>query len=149
MEDSKKIIQEEIDKLILSTIESLNEVKTFTIGEVWRILQLLIATVIRLIENIGTDLSSPEKKSLAMSLITEFYDKVFTSIDIPMIPSLIESMLHGYVKQIILILVDSAIDSMVKTFREVGIFIQKQKPFAASVTVSSPFTNSFVKNLKQ
>lgn len=149
MEDSKQIIQSEIDKLILSTIESLNEVKTFTIGEVWRILQLLIATVIRLIENIGTDLSSPEKKSLAMSLITEFYDKVFTSIDIPMIPSLIESMLHGYVKQIILILVDSAIDSMVKTFREVGIFVQKQKPFAASVTVSSPLTNSFVKNLKQ
>ena len=149
MEDSKKIIQEEIDKLILSTLESLSEVKTFAIGEVWRILQLLIATVIRLIENIGTDLSSPEKKTLAMSLITEFYDRVFINVDIPMIPSVIEPMLHGYVKQIILTLVDSAIDSMVKTFRDVGIFVQKQRPFAASVTVSSPLISIFVKSLKK
>lgn len=151
MEESKKIITEEINKLIASTKESLKEVKKFAISEVWRILQLLTSAVIRLIENIGTDLSSPEKKKLAMDLITEFYDKVFIAIDIPMIPSAIEPMLHSYVKKIVLILVDSAIDAMVTTFREVGVFVVKQQPFASSVEVSSsqnPIVDNFIKNLK-
>ena len=89
MEESKNLIKQEVDKLIWAAQGSLKEVKKFAIGEVWRILQLLTAAVIRIIENIGKDLSSPEKKKLAMELITDFYDKVFVSIEIPVIPSFV------------------------------------------------------------
>lgn len=152
MEESKKIITEEVEKLIIAAKESLKEVKKFAISEVWRILQLLTAAVIRLIENIGTDLSSPEKKILAMDLISEFYDRVFISIEIPMVPSALEPAFHSYVKKIVMILTDSAIDAMVTTFREIGIFVTKKQIFSANISIASsesPIINNFIKNLKK
>jgi hypothetical protein len=56
---TKELIRQEIDKLIAETKKSFTEVKTFAIGEVWKILQLLTAVVIQLIETLGNDLSSP------------------------------------------------------------------------------------------
>ena len=81
---------------------------------------------IQIIENIGKDLSSPEKKTLAMELIGKFYDEVFEYVDVPWVPSPIESVLHGYLKNIIMLLVGSAIDAMVTTFRQVGIFLDTE-----------------------
>jgi hypothetical protein len=146
---SSDIIKTEFNKLLLSSQDSLKEVKKFAIGEMWKILQLLTAAVIRLIENIGRDLSSPEKKLLAMELITEFYDKVFKSIEIPVIPSTIEPLFHNYIKKIVMILVDSAIDSMVATFRELGIFVSsKQKELFSLRYSEAQIVDNFIKNLE-
>ena len=119
------LIKQEIANLIEESKKSLSEVKTFALAEVWKILQLLTAAVIQLIENLGNDLSSPEKKKLAMELIGKFYDEIFQYIDVPWIPTPIETILHGYLKSVIMMLVDSAIDAMVTTFRQVGVFVDK------------------------
>lgn len=119
------LIKQEITNLIEESKKSLSEVKTFALAEVWKILQLLTAAVIQLIENLGNDLSSPEKKKLAMELIGKFYDEIFQYIDVPWIPTPIETILHGYLKSVIMMLVDSAIDAMVTTFRQVGVFADK------------------------
>ena len=125
-ETTKDLIRKEVAGLIDESKKALSEVKTFALAEVWKILQLLTATIIRLIENLGKDLSSPEKKTLAMELIGKFYDEVFEYVDVPWVPSPIESVLHGYLKNIIMLLVGSAIDAMVTTFRQVGIFLDKE-----------------------
>lgn len=153
MEESKNLIRQEVDKLIWAAQGSLKEIKKFAIGEVWRVLQLLTAAVIRIIENIGKDLSSPEKKKLAMELINNFYDKVFVSIEIPVIPSFVESFFHTYVKKIIMIFVDSSIDAMVTTFRELGIFVKsKEKQLfgfnAQAVSFDSFILDNFIQNLQ-
>jgi uncharacterized protein YutE (UPF0331/DUF86 family) len=122
---SQDLVLNEVEKLIETTKETYKDVKRFAVAQVWKILQLYIAATIQIIEIIATDLSSPEKKELAMSMISKFYDSVFLVVDIPMVPSIIESYIHSYVKQFLMILVSSTIDSMVKIFREVGVFKPK------------------------
>jgi hypothetical protein len=92
-------VRAEITKLIEASKNSLGEVKTFAISEAWKILQLLTAAVIQVIENIATDLSGSEKKELAMGLINDFYDTIFDRIDLPFLPSALESLLHEYIKK--------------------------------------------------
>lgn len=120
-------IQEEINKTIDSLCESIKEVKKVAIAEAWKILQLIVARLVRIIEEVAVSWSGKEKKELAMSIIENAYDKLFTVIDIPMVPSLVEGYLHSYVKKIILILVSATIDSTVTTFREIGIFVDQYK----------------------
>ena len=123
--DIKNIIRQEIASLINETKDSLRDVKQLALSETWKILQLLTALVIQLIEELGKELSSPDKKELALELIESFYDNVFIHIDIPFIPSILESILHSHIKQILMILVSSCIDAMVSTFRQVGVFKPK------------------------
>lgn len=122
---SQELVLNEVEKLIITTKEAYKDVKRFALAQVWKILQLYIAATIQIIEIIATDLSSPEKKALAMNMISKFYDSVFLVVDIPFVPSIIESYLHSYVKSFLMILVSSTIDSMVKIFREVGVFKPK------------------------
>lgn len=89
-------------------------------------MQLAIASVVQIIEKIGTDLSSPDKKTLAMELLSSFYDRVFLVIDIPVVPNLLEPTIHKYVKAFLMILVGATIDAMVTTFRNTGIFLKQQ-----------------------
>lgn len=119
-------IQQEIEKLIEVTKQSLGIVKSVALAEVWKILQLVIAAIIQIIENIATDLSGPEKKALAMDLISNFYDKVFLIVDIPVVPNILEPIIHKYVKAFLMILVGSTIDAMVTTFRNTGVFFTKK-----------------------
>jgi hypothetical protein len=88
-------------------------------------MQLAVASTIQIIENIGTDLNSPDKKTLAMNLLSGFYDKVFLVVDIPVVPNVLEPIIHRYVKAFLMVLVSSSIDAMVTTFRNAGIFIKK------------------------
>jgi hypothetical protein len=125
-EDNKQLIHTEVDKLTDKLKESLNNVKRFAVSEAWKILQLATASIIQIIEKIGTDLSGPEKKKVALEALSNFYDGVFTSVDIPMIPSVLEPMFHQSVKAFLMILVGATIDALVTTFRETGIFIKKQ-----------------------
>lgn len=120
------LIKLEIEKLVVKTQESLGTVKNVAIAEAWKILQLAVAASVQVIETMGTDLSSPEKKALAMELLSSFYDKVFLIIDIPLVPNILEPIIHRYVKQFLMILVSSSIDAMVTTFRNTGVFFNKK-----------------------
>lgn len=122
---SQDLIRAEAEKLILKTKEGLKEVQRVALAEAWKVLQLATASIIQVIEAIGNDLTSPEKKALAMNLLGDFYDKVFVSIDIPVVPNLIEPILHKYIKAFLMILISSTIDALVTTFRQTGVFISK------------------------
>lgn len=123
---SRELIRAEIEKLVAKTKESLNEVQRIALAEAWKILQLAVASVIQVIEAIGSDLSSPEKKELAMGLLNSFYDSVFVVVDIPVVPNFLEPIIHKYVKAFLMILVSSTIDALVTTFRNTGVFLKKK-----------------------
>jgi hypothetical protein len=122
---SRELVLAELESLIQKTKESVSDIQRFTIDKLWNILQLAIASIIQIIEIIATDLSSPEKKQLAITSINVFYDKIFLVVDIPMVPSILEKYLHSYVKNLVMILAGATIDSMVKIFRETGVFKPK------------------------
>jgi hypothetical protein len=140
---TKQLIKEEVQKLIEETKKSASDVKKIAIGEAWKILQLLTAVVIQIIENIGKDLSSPEKKQLALELISDFYDEVFSVVLLPWIPVFIQSWLKGHVKQLLMLFVGSAIDALVTTFRNVGVFKPK---IAVAADLSAEEKNLAVNN---
>jgi hypothetical protein len=142
--NTKELIRLQIIELVNQTKNSIGEIKIIAIAEVWKILQLLTATVIQVIEKVGTDLSGPDKKKLAMELIDSFYDNIFNVVDLPFIPNGLEFLLHSYIKKILMILVDSAIDAMVATFRDIGVFSSKINTAAVANVVD---INNFLKNL--
>lgn len=121
-----------LDKLVEESKSSMKDVQRVAAAQAWKILQLAIAISIQIIENIATNLSGPEKKAIALTALSEFYDKVFLIVDVPMIPNIIEPMVHKYVKAFLMTLVGASIDAMVTTFREIGVFKTKtlstQKP---------------------
>lgn len=127
MSTSRELIRLEVEKLILNTKDRLQEVKRFALGEAWKILQLATATVIQIIEAIGNDLAGPDKKQLAMELLNKFYDNIFLVVDIPVVPNIIEPIIHKYVKAFLMILVSASIDALVTTFRNAGIFLAKNQ----------------------
>mgnify|MGYP001244807314 FL=1 len=149
---TKELIRKEVENLINETKKSLSDVKRFAVSEVWKILQLLTAVVIQLIENFGKDLSSPEKKKLALELIGSFYDKIFTYVDLPWVPSVLEPIIHSHVKSFLMILVSSGIDAMVATFRQVGVFTLKET-VKVEATVGgvekNPIVENFLNNIKK
>jgi hypothetical protein len=124
--NSKELITNEVDNLTDQVKDSLKSVKRFAVAEAWKILQVVTASVIQIIEKIGTDISSKEKKELALKLLSDFYDKVFVVVDIPVIPNILEPIIHKYVKGFLMILLGSSIDALVATFRQTGIFLKKQ-----------------------
>lgn len=111
--------------LIQENQKILGKVKKVAISQAWKILQLAIAKIIQAIENKTTNLAGKDKKEIAMSLLSSFYDSIFIAIDIPLVPSVAESIIHRYTKSFLMILVSSSIDAMVATFREIGIFSPK------------------------
>ena len=123
---SKELIIKEFDALIENVKTSLEDVKRFAIGEAWKILQVATASLIQTIEKLGADLKSPEKKTLAMELLSGFYDKIFSAVDIPVVPNILEPIIHKYVKAFLMVLVSATIDALVTTFRETGIFLKKK-----------------------
>jgi|TARA_B100001094_G_scaffold41684_2_gene36373 hypothetical protein len=143
-ETTKDLIRKEVENLIVETKKAVSDVKKFAVSEVWKILQLLTAVIIQLIENFATELSGPEKKKLALELIGGFYDKVFTHVDLPWVPSVLEPIIHSHVKSFLMLLVGSGIDAMVATFRQVGVF----KPKPTNVTTqSNELVTNFINNL--
>ena len=125
MSKSQDLIRLEVEKLIVTTKERLQEVKRFAVSEAWKILQLATATTIQIIEAIGQDLAGPDKKALAMELLNKFYDSVFLVVDIPVVPNFLEPIIHKYVKAFLMVLVGASIDALVTTFRNAGIFLSK------------------------
>lgn len=122
---SRELIQQEVEKITQRTQESLQAIKKIAVAEAWKVLQITVASVVQVIEIIGQDLTGPDKKALAMDLISNFYDKSFTVVDIPVVPAIVESIIHKYVKTFLMILVSSSIDATVTIFRNTGVFLKK------------------------
>lgn len=122
----QELVKAETEKLINNTKESLGVVKNVALAQAWKILQLAIASVVQIIEEIATNLAGPDKKVIAMEALSKFYDSVFVVIDIPFVPNLFEPIIHKYVKSILMIMVSATIDAMVTTFRNTGVFIDSQ-----------------------
>lgn len=95
------------------------------LSEAWKALQLVVASTVQIIELVAQDLEGPEKKQIAIEYINSFYDKVFLIIDIPLVPSMVEPIIHSYIKKILMVMVSSSIDATVTIFRETGIFLKK------------------------
>lgn len=133
--NSREIISQEFEVVIENVKVSLQNVKRLAISEAWKVLQVVTATLIQTIEKLGTDLKSPEKKALAMSLLSNFYDKIFLVVDIPVVPNILEPIIHKYVKAFLMVLVSATIDALVTTFRETGIFLKKKidNPYSPQV----------------
>lgn len=121
------ILKSELPSLIESSKNSIGEVKNVAITQAWKILQLAIASIIQKIESLQPELAGKTKKSIALQILSEFYDNTFIVVDVPFVPSLIEPIMHKYVKLFLMTLVGATIDAMVTTFREVGVFTDYKK----------------------
>lgn len=116
------MVQLALNRLTDETKESLKEVKRVAVSQAWKVLQLAVAIIIQAIEQTGSTLKGSDKKIIAMDSISNFYDKVFFAVDVPFVPSLLEPVMHKYIKSFLMILVGATIDAMVATFRDIGIF---------------------------
>ena len=81
----------------------------------------LTAAVIQVIE-IATDLVVLKRRNHGTDYVfmTQFLNIIST-----IFTSALESLIHDYIKKILMILVDSAIDALVATFKDVGVFNDK------------------------
>ena len=125
VETVKQLVKIEVEKLTVQAKLSLNEVKTVALAQAWKILQLAVASTIQVIENTALDLAGKDKKTIAMELLSGFYDKVFVIVDVPFVPNIVEPIIHKYIKAFLMILVSSTIDAMVTTFRNTGVFVDR------------------------
>ena len=121
----KELVMEQAEKLHQELKKSLQNLKSVALSEAWKALQLITASTIQITEAIANNLSGQEKKQIAIEYINSFYDKVFLVIDIPLVPNLVEPIIHRYVKSILMIMVSSSIDAMVTIFRQTGVFLKK------------------------
>ena len=112
-----------IQSLVEKAKAILKAVKDVAMPQAWNILQLATVDIIQSIENNSPNLKGADKKTLAMAMISNFYDQVFTVVNFPFVPKLLQPIIQKYVKQILMLLVSSSIDALVITFRNTGIFI--------------------------
>lgn len=131
-----ELLKPELENLVNETKLGLNEVKTVAIAQAWKILQLAVANIIQAIEDIAENSAGKDKKNAAMALLSEFYDRVFVIVDIPFVPSIIEPVLHKYIKAFLMILISATIDAMVTTFREIGIFQDPKSKVDNSIDIN-------------
>ena len=122
---SQQLIVAEAEKVHAETKARVQSLKKVALSEAWIILQLVVASIVQIIETIATDLSGSQKKAIAIEYVNNFYDSVFTIIDIPLVPNLIEPIIHKYIKSILMILISSSIDATVTIFRQTGVFLKK------------------------
>lgn len=111
-----------ITSLVEKAQSILKSVKEVAMPQAWNILQLATVDVIQSIENNSPTLRGADKKTLAMTMISNFYDQVFTLVSFPFVPKFLQPIIQKYVKQLLMLLVSSSIDALVTTFRDTGIF---------------------------
>jgi hypothetical protein len=111
----------------------LGQVKKVALDQAWKLLQLATANVVQTIENSNTNLAGKDKKTIALTLLSQFYDSVFVVIDIPFVPSVLTPIIKGAIKGILMVMVGASIDALVTTFRQIGIFEDPSSPKQLSV----------------
>lgn len=112
-----------LENLVAKAKEMLKNTKTVAMPQAWNVLQLATAEVIQNIEDNNPSLKGVDKKTLAMGMISKFYDQTFTIINFPFVPQMLQPIIQKYVKQILMILISATIDALVTTFRNSGIFV--------------------------
>lgn len=122
---NKELILNELNKSIEEAKSSLGNVKRVTLNDAWKTLQTAVAYVVQILEKFANELSGSDKKVFAMELLNKFYDAVFTIVDIPFVPNILEPIIHKQVKNILMILVSASIDATVTIFRKTGVFLKK------------------------
>ena len=113
----------DLGDLVIKAKEILKSAKAVAVPQAWNILQLATAEVIQSIENNSPSLKGADKKTLAMTMISNFYDQVFTIINFPFVPQLLQPIIQKYVKQILMLLISATIDALVTTIRNSGVFV--------------------------
>ncbi len=116
------ILKAQLNQLIDNTKKTVTNISNLALPEAWKILQLATADIIQTIENYYPNLKGSDKKTIALELISDFYDKVFNIINIPFVPSIFQPIIRKYIKALLMLLVGSTIDALVTTFRNTGIF---------------------------
>lgn len=116
-----------LENLIVNAKKSVGDVKNVALPQAWTLLQLMVAEIIQAIEVNCPTLVGRDKKELAMTFLSTFYDSVFVIVNVPFVPAFLQPIIHKYVKSLLMILVGATIDAMVTTFRNTGVFIQKDK----------------------
>jgi hypothetical protein len=112
-----------LGNLVIKAKEILKSAKAVAMPQAWNILQLATAEVIQSIEDNSPSLKGADKKTLAMTMISNFYDQVFIIINFPFVPQVLQPIIQKYVKQILMLLVSATIDALVTTFRNSGVFV--------------------------
>jgi hypothetical protein len=113
----------DLGNLVVKAKEILKNAKAVAMPQAWKVLQLATAEVIQTVEDNNPSLKGVDKKTLAMGMISKFYDQVFTIINFPFVPQVLQPIIQKYVKQILMLLVSATIDALVTTFRNSGIFV--------------------------
>lgn len=117
-----EILKPEVESLIQEAKLALKEVRVVAVAQAWKILQLAVAKTIQAIEIAAVGVAGKDKKAVAIEILSKFYDTVFVVVDIPFVPTIVEPIIHKYVKSFLMILVGSTIDAMVTTFKDTGVF---------------------------
>jgi hypothetical protein len=123
----KELVLNQAETITNQAKESLKNLKTIALSEAWKLLQLATAGIVQIIEKMANDLDGVEKKKIAIEYLDTFYDSVFTVVDIPFIPNIIEPIMHKYVKSMLMIMAAASIDATVTIFRQTGIFLRKEQ----------------------
>jgi len=131
-EQLKNLLQKEVDKLVQKTKNNFKNLKKIALAEAWKILQLAIIDIIQAIEEYAKTLPGKDKKNIAMDLLSKFYDTTFIIVDVPVVPNVLEPIIHKYVKSLLMILVSSTIDAMVATLKDLGIFTKSDSIMQSS-----------------
>jgi hypothetical protein len=121
------ILKSNMERFVSQVQESLGQAKTVAVNQAWKILQLAVAETVQVLEQNYNTLSGPDKKTVAMAYLSNFYDTVFTVVVIPGVPAFLQTVIKKYIKLFLMTLVSSSIDAMVTTFRQIGLFkLQKE-----------------------
>lgn len=121
--ENQKLPVNDLGDLVTKAKEILKNAKAVAMPQAWNILQLATAEVIQTVEDNNPSLKGIDKKTLAMGMISKFYDQTFTIINFPFVPQVLQPIIQKYVKQILMLLVSATIDALVTTFRNSGIFV--------------------------
>jgi hypothetical protein len=113
----------DLENLVAKAKEILKNAKAVAMPQAWNVLQLATAEVIQRIEDNNPSLKGVDKKTLAMTMISKFYDQTFTIINFPFVPQVLQPTIQKYVKQILMLLISATIDALVTTFRNSGVFV--------------------------
>ena len=115
-------LSSKLQDLIDKVKSTLSNNKSVAVTQAWGILQSAVAEAIQIIEDNNPSLKGSNKKEIALSMISNFYDKVFLVVNIPFVPVMFQPIIQKYIKILLMLLVSSTIDSMVEIFRKTGIF---------------------------
>lgn len=105
------------------TLDGLKDHAKVKVEDAWEVLQLAVVAVVQFIdENTPDDpevevYTGSEKKQAAMEAMSEFYDLLYISIDIPYLPRAIRKFLHPYAKMLFMKCVSGSIDATVETIK--------------------------------